>query len=134
MHVRRRVRLLLSLSLSLFSYEKNAKRIFNIIGASILCTRRPLETAKCHPSQPCSSHRLGRSSESHANAIINIVRETALATYLRNSESSISDSINLAAISGKEMLKVGSSRRTVDFFYSGKNALLFEIPFCVSAS
>lgn len=77
-------------------------RISNIIEASVLCTRRPFETAECRPSR-LRPRCLGRSSSSltHANAIINIVRETASATHLRNLESSISDSINLAAISGK---------------------------------
>lgn len=54
----RPARLLLSLLVS--------RRISNIIGASVLCTRRPLETAECRPSRPRSPRRLGRSSESHA--------------------------------------------------------------------
>jgi len=53
----------------------------------------------------------------HANAIINIVRDTASATHLRNLGPSVSDSINLTAISGKEMLKVGSSRSTIAFLF-----------------
>lgn len=42
-------------------------RISDIIGPSVLCTRRPLETAECHrPSRPHSPHRRpGLDSHSH---------------------------------------------------------------------
>lgn len=53
----------------------------------------------------------------HANAIINIVRDIASATHLRNLRPSVSDSINLTAISGKEMLKVGSSKSAIAFLF-----------------
>lgn len=89
-------------------------RISDIIGPSVLCTRRSLETAECHrPPRPCSPRRPGLDPPGlmDANAIVNIARETALATHPRNLESPIS--VDKSRRNLRKMLKVGSPRRAV---------------------
>lgn len=69
-------------------------RISDIIGPSVLCTRRPLETAECHrPPRPRSPRSPGLDPPprlTDASATVNIARETAPATHPRNLESPIS--------------------------------------------